>query len=75
MPSPQTYDVSQSFIIKHKRHDFSKNRRITLPNEIQHLAKREGLPGPGTYEPSTKEKLKGAFNLKDEKEPGFIVDA
>lgn len=38
-----------------------------LSEEIEHQAKKEKKPEPGTYDPKSKERLLGALNLKDDR--------
>ena len=62
-------------MINSRRYNLGNTERMTLPVEIQKEAKKNLKPGPGAYEPAQKEKVLGAFNLKEVKSPSFLDDA
>lgn len=71
---PADYNVAGSLINPKKQSNLSKGKRLTLPDEIALLNKKEQRPGPGTYEPKNHTRLLGCFNLQGEK-TSFVEEA
>ena len=64
----------QSLIHKRKNSNIPKSKRITVLEEAQQIAKKKNMPDPGHYTVVQKDRVTGAFNLKDAK-VSFIDDA
>ena len=71
------YDVSIDWT-RHKKSNFSMDKRHTLATDIERKAKRETKPEPPSYSPTHKlveRSLPGAFNFQANRtETGFLAD-